>query len=179
VQPAPAEELLLRRRVRAFETADELPAPVSFEQALGALSDEERSFVRAFVEQPVATKAYLTIHPGASSKDTKNGAAKFMARHGVKSAIALGRREVAQTVAQAAKYDRQAAFHELDRAIGFAEQTDNATAMVRAVELRARLTGVLIDRQEVKQSGFQLVINERAPSGVVIEGEVVKPKGEK
>src|SRR5690348_13808092 len=47
-------------------------------------------------------------------------------------------------------YDAEAAFREAGDAIEFAKQTNNATALCRAIELRSRLHGLLVDKQKIE-----------------------------
>lgn len=132
--------------------------PTTFEEALGVLSDEERGFIRAYIGDPTrgAAAAYKAGCPGSKLTPSKRGVA-LLKRDRVQTAIKLGRETVAHQVAEATKYDRQAAFEEMGRVLERAMETDQMTAAARAAELRARLTGTLIDRQEVKTSSFSLV----------------------
>jgi len=164
-----------RKRVASMKRAHELPVhvPSTFEEALALLGDDERAFVKQFVKEPHSVRAYQAAF-NCDKPTAQKFARRFLARIPVKAAIALGRKDVAQFVADSTKHDKQAAFSEIGEMMDYAMQTDNATAAVRAAELRARITGVLVDRSEVKQSGFQLVINESAPKGEVIDVEVVE-----
>jgi len=140
--------------------------PTTFEEALGLLSDEERGFVRAYVGDPTrgAAAAYKAGCPGSKLTASKRGVA-LLKRDRVQAAVKLGRETVAHQVAEATKYDRQAAFEEMGRVLERAMETDQMTAAARAAELRARLTGTLVDRSEVKTSSFSLVFENMAPPG--------------
>lgn len=59
-------------------------------------------------------------------------------------------------IADAAKrgvYDARRMMEELEKAVEFAEHTENATAYVRAIEMKGKLMGLLVDRSENKQVG--------------------------
>lgn len=60
-------------------------------------------------------------------------------------------------IIEEAKYNYKRAMEEADMAIAFARETENAAAMVKAIELKTKLSGLMIDRSEVKTAGF--VIN--------------------
>lgn len=79
---------------------------------------------------------------------------------------------------QSSHYDAKAAVAELDAAIAFAKQTENATAYVRATELKMKLHGLLIERVDQRQvAQFHIHIDgiddPPAPKTPVLEGEVV------
>jgi hypothetical protein len=180
--PAPAEppKLLPRRRVKAFRTATELPAPTTFEQALGALDDEARAFVEAYVVAPVATRAYLAVDPKADRREVIKGAARLMARHAVRAAIALGRKEVSRRVAEVANFNAEVAMQKLQDAEDYCRDTENGTALARILELQMRMTGVLVDKMHIKQETMQVTIHEQAPAPVDVTAIDVTPieKGE-
>lgn len=57
-------------------------------------------------------------------------------------------------------YDAAAAMKEAEAAIAFARETRNANALVKAIELRAKLQGLLIDKHDIRQMGsFQINIS--------------------
>lgn len=55
-------------------------------------------------------------------------------------------------------HNLEKAMAEAEEAMRFAKETENANAYVKAVEHRAKLNGLLVDRQEVKQVGFTIQI---------------------
>lgn len=63
----------------------------------------------------------------------------------VRDALERVRNELAQTT----QYNGERAMAEAEKAMAFAERTDNANAMVRAIELRARISGVLRDKIDI------------------------------
>lgn len=65
---------------------------------------------------------------------------------------------VRSSVLEEAKYNYARAMGECDEGIAFARETENAAAMAKFVELKTKLSGLLVDRSEVKQVGFQINI---------------------
>lgn len=62
-------------------------------------------------------------------------------------------------LARAGVYNLKHAMDEADAAIRFAKETKNGNAFVKAVELKAKLSGLLIDRKDVRTlSGFKINI---------------------
>ena len=57
---------------------------------------------------------------------------------------------VRESLRQQTEYDAQRAFEEAGAAVAFAEKTNNATAYCRAIELRMRLNGLLVDKQKIE-----------------------------
>ncbi len=73
-----------------------------------------------------------------------------------------------------ATYNLEAAMAETDMCIKFAEATKNANAMVKAVELKSKLSGLLVDRHEITAPSFTLNIvgvTKQEPSDVSPEFE--------
>lgn len=54
----------------------------------------------------------------------------------------------------ASSYSLDVAMKETDDCIEFARATKNANAMIKAIELKTKLNGLLIEKHEVKQAGF-------------------------
>lgn len=55
-----------------------------------------------------------------------------------------------------AVYNLQAAMADAEATIEFARETGNANAMAKAVELKSKLNGLLIEKHDVRQVGFQI-----------------------
>lgn len=72
---------------------------------------------------------------------------------------ATSRSKVIQT------YNAEQAMLEAEEAMQFARETENANAFVKAIELRSKLKGLLIEKHQVQQVGFQINIGgiEDAP----------------
>lgn len=82
--------------------------------------------------------------------------------------------ELAKTqvaIRETTKYDAERAMAELDEGMELSRTTDNATAFMRAVELRSKINGLLIERVDQRNvGGFQIHISgidEPAPAAPV------------
>jgi len=64
-------------------------------------------------------------------------------------------------MARRAEYGMDQLIGELNEAADFAVKTENATALVRARELKAKALGLLVDRMDmrIQQIPFKIVIN--------------------
>lgn len=68
-------------------------------------------------------------------------------------------REARDKIMAEAVYDTAKAMREAEEAIEFAKDTQNANAYVKAVELRSKLSGLLVEKIDVRQAtGFQIRI---------------------
>ncbi len=91
----------------------------------------------------------------------------------VLAAIAEARTKLVEST----QYDSERAMAELDTAVTFARETKNATAMARCIELKMKLTGLLIDRVQVETidlSGVLIEARRRVAltyAPALIEGE--------
>lgn len=99
--------------------------------------------------------------------------------------------EVRRNAAVRAGYVVATAMDEARDAMGFARETENATAYVKAVELRAKLSGLLIEKHEVltvslkealdlakqrAQSRLQLVSTDASNGALVVQEVEIEPK---
>jgi phage terminase small subunit len=93
---------------------------------------------------------------GFSEKCAGERAMKLLNRNPlVKEAVA----EARKTSEGKAKYNYESAMQEADRAIQFAVTHKNANAYVKAAELKMKLSGLLIERHDVRQVGFSINIS--------------------
>lgn len=107
------------------------------EQHLAPLSLLERRFVLAYLKS--GNQAQAAREAGYSHKSAKNQGSLLMRRQHVKAALDAAQAAMIEKTA----YDVATAMAEFDEVIAFARQTKNATAMCRAVELRAKMAGLL------------------------------------
>lgn len=114
-----------------------------FEHALAALPLRIANFVREYVKDGNGKQAALRA--GYAPSCAKTRAWQLLKDERVKTAVAAARTAIAERTC----YDADQAMAELQDGMQFAKQTNNATALARMIELRARITGVLIDRQEI------------------------------
>lgn len=70
---------------------------------------------------------------------------QLMARPHVRAAVVAGLEEVRKK----GLYGYELAMKEAERAYNVAEETENANAMVKAAELRSKLTGLLVEKQHL------------------------------
>lgn len=87
--------------------------------------------------------------------------------------------EFRQAVKETAVYDARAMMDELNEAIEFARETENATAYAKCVELKGKLFGLLIDRQEQRQVGnfsikFSGIDDDVVEPTRVVDGEATE-----
>src|SRR5262249_7299 len=119
--------------------------------------ERERLFCQKYIVCGSPTKA--AIETGYSPKQASHTGPKLLRRPVVQAYLAELRKQTTAKLSDDAKYGVERAMAELGEAIEFAKQTENATAYVRALELRARLHGLIIDKAEIKnQSPFSIVI---------------------
>lgn len=118
------------------------------------LTPRQASFVKFYIQHSNARQA--AVQAGYSEKNAAKTAGFLLkGNKAVMSAIAEHRKEIVDS----GKYSYDRAMAEAERCFKFAEQTENANAMVRAAELRSKLSGLLIERHDVRAAiGFSIVI---------------------
>lgn len=119
-----------------------------------------------------ATQAARNIGLGSDKTPHAKEASRLMQQAGTKALIA----KATDALMAEGIYNLKIAMKEAEEAIEFARQTKNANAYVKAVELRSKLNGLLIERVEQRTSGFQVLISRPAlptdPAFVRVEHEV-------
>jgi hypothetical protein len=154
------------------------PVPTTYEEALMGCRPAEQAFTKAVVGGASYRQAFSNANPSASHKAALNGGQRTAIRPAVKLAIELGRREAARAVVAATKHDVQASFTELGEIMDEARHNKQFTAAVKSAEVRAKLTGALIERSESRQvGGFVFRIEGLPEKGRTIEvaSEPVNP----
>lgn len=130
-----------------------------------------RAFVDRFLACNVGADAARAA--GYSEKSAKGAAYRLLKEKEIQEVIAECRRIMAQNCG----YNVEAAMAEFEEAIAFAKATKNATAYVRALELKAKLSGLLDKPEQQQSSSLYIVIHdgpdEPAPPRREIE---VKPE---
>lgn len=76
-------------------------------------------------------------------------------------------------------YNLKAAMKECEDAMAFAKETENANAYTKAVELRAKLNGLMVEKHDMRTVGFHVSVDgidfSKRNSSVEIEaGEVIE-----
>lgn len=108
------------------------------------LTPKQRAFVAAYQTGISATQA--AIAAGYSEHSARHIAHTLM--HDNKL-VRAELDKVSQNLAKAADYNGERCMAELDKAIAFAVQAKNPNAYVKAIELRARLAGLLRDKLDL------------------------------
>lgn len=108
------------------------------------LTPKQRAFVAAYQTGISATQA--AIAAGYSEHSARHIAHTLM--HDNKL-VRAELDKVSQNLAKVADYNGERAMHDADDAIAFAKQHKQASAMVKAVELKARLAGLLRDKLDI------------------------------
>ena len=142
-----ADTLNGRTNANAVEGAE-------FIAAMKRLPPKKARFVKEYLitgEGAAACKraGYKTNHPAQR--------AHLLLKNGkIAAAVDAGRLDIARN----AQYDLKKAMEELDSAMEFARKSNNATALARCIELKSKLSGLLIDRTDLRQVGnFSVVIS--------------------
>lgn len=137
------------RRGRIPVPPDDELAKMSFAELMALLPPKKAKFVEEILKGVPREQAAAHAGWNFKTKTSRASHAGNLLRRDplVMAAIKAARTEVAAEV----KYELKDSFVELKEAMAFAEKSDNATAYVRAVELRAKLFGLLVERQDVRQ----------------------------
>lgn len=139
----------------ADNTASEVtPLQASIAAAVSGLSIPDATFVTSLCGGATPANAYRRAHPSHPEKTASSRAAVKSAEPKVAKAIHL----VKEALSAAAAYGFANFMEEMTEAMIFAKATKNATALVRAVELRGKATGTLNDKPVSAASGFVLNI---------------------
>jgi hypothetical protein len=116
-----------------------------FAEALAKLPPRQARFVKEYIIVGTGTEAVRRA--GYRTAEASNRAYKLMKIPAVAAAIEAGRRDVASN----ARYDANAAMAELNSTIEYSKTQKNSMAVVKAVELKMKLCGLLIDRIETTE----------------------------
>lgn len=119
-----------------------------------SLTLKQALFVKEYVKHGNGKRA--AIDAGYTATNAIQTASELLRNNPViKQAI----EEAKNSLREGAKYNYEKAMAEADACIEFARQTENANAMVKAMELKAKLTGLLVEKLDVRQVGFQINIS--------------------
>ena len=131
-------------------------------EAIAKLSPQKSRFITNMAGGLDAKNAMLQSGWRGTGDSAASAACRLLKEDvEVKGALDLLRGELVTK----AGYDHAAFMTELDETIAFARETKNATAMARAVELRGKANGHLIEKTENKNinAGFSLTISGLDP----------------
>jgi hypothetical protein len=150
------------------ETKAQPTLSAEVQQALAKLPTKKAAFVLNVAAGMIPADALLEA--GWQMKRTVAGStASRLLREdeAVKDAVAA----IKADMAKRAEYDFAKFMVEMNEAMQFAKDTKNATALVRAIELKGKASGHIVDRVDsrVQTAGFSLVVEGVAPPRPVSE----------
>ncbi|MCW5621969.1 MAG: hypothetical protein KIS79_12760 [Burkholderiales bacterium] len=108
------------------------------------LSEAERSFILNYLTTGSRVAAVRVAYP--DEHDPAALANRLLHRTSVQAELDRLRADIRERTG----YGVQQAVVELEGAIALAIQSENATAMVRAIEMKSRLHGLIVDRSQAK-----------------------------
>lgn len=118
-------------------------------ELMANLSPRKAAFVAAYLQHGNGAQAAREAGYSSNENAAKSRAWALLNRDpDVIAAVAAAH----ATVAEQAVYDANKAMAELHDAMAFAKSTNNATALARCIELRSKISGVLIERAEIKSA---------------------------
>ena len=125
-------------------------------QALAELTPQHVAFVTSVAGGAKPADAYMSAGYSANRQTASKSAYRLLADPAVDHALTMLKADLAKRAA----YDFDAFIAELDAAVAFAIKTENATAYVRAVELKGKASGHIVDRVDQRNvtAGFQIQI---------------------
>lgn len=101
-----------------------------------------------------ASQADAARSAGYSGKNARGQGYKLMSDPRVKALVEQLQAELRART----QYTAEKAMDEAEEALNKARTTDNATAMVSAVQLRAKISGLLVDRVDARVASFAVNI---------------------
>lgn len=114
------------------------------------LNPKQRAFIKNYVTHGSALRA--AKEAGYSIKSSSDAAFRLLRNKQVKQMIEEARivsvKETGYTLAKA--------MEEAKDVMDFAKETENANAYAKAVELRSKLNGLLVEKHDVRQVGFHV-----------------------
>lgn len=124
---------------------------------VNTLTVKELKFVNGILAGRDNSAAYLKAYKCKKSSSARAGG--YRLTHSVPHVMAeIERRK--KELAKKGDFDFDKAMNELNDASEFAKATDNATALARTIELKAKLSGLMIDRVDQRQvADFNLHIS--------------------
>lgn len=160
------DDLLEGPKEPEAQSTTQLSAEV--QQALAKLPTKKAAFVLNVVAGMLPADALLKAG-WDMNRNTAGSTANRMLREdeAVKDAVAV----IKADMAKRAEYSFDKFIDEMNAAMEFAKFTKNATALVRAIELKGKASGHIVERvdQRTQASGFSLVVAGVAPPKAINE----------
>ncbi len=112
------------------------------------LTPKQQAFCQAIVAGNSQSAAYRATYNAAKMKPAtvSRKAYELMADGYITARVT----ELREPVIKKLRYDLEAAMAEASEALGMAERLENPSAMVAAVTLRAKLSGLLVEKAEMR-----------------------------
>ena len=108
-------------------------------------------------------------HAGFAEKSARVRGQKLMREPEVAALVEAERAKALEETRIKGNFDLNTAMNEYDAAIEFAKKTGNASALVKAIDSKARLVGLGVETKDKNPGGFNLVIN-----GFPVQATVVR-----
>ncbi len=125
------------------------------------LNEKEREYVKGYLR--TASVGQAAKSAGMSNKQAKAKGHAMLKRPQVKAAIQAAQVESAKETA----YTLTQSMEEAKEAMAFARETGNANALVKAIEHRAKLNGLLVENFNVRQTGLDIIIHGVTPEHLI------------
>jgi phage terminase small subunit len=116
------------------------------------LTERDRIFIKAYLTG--GSKTAAAIAAGASEKKARSAGYQMAKKPVVAKAIAAAQTEVQKENA----FDLKAAIVELDQRIAAADKAKQHSAVAKMLELKMKAHGLLVEKFDVRQSGFSVEI---------------------
>jgi hypothetical protein len=123
------------------------------------LTPQQEKFCQAIVSGLSQSDAYRKAYPKSLKWKTDSVNSKSSTLHAdvrVKQRVA----ELRQPVVEKLQYGLEQAMAEASDALKVAKAKENGGAMVAAVQLRAKLNGLLVDKKEIRMGGIEELPDE-------------------
>lgn len=117
------------------------------------LSIQQQKFVTEYLKSWDARSA--TLLAGYAEKSARSMSYQLLKIPGIAAEI----KKAQDAIQQEGIYNLEKAMKDADAAYEMAKLKKNAAGMTAAATLKAKLAGLMVDRSEVKQVGFQIVIS--------------------
>lgn len=143
VKAVAAELALLVGEPPPLAAGDFAPARAKLAALMCELGPRHQKFVASVLSGNDGKASAISAGYAPSAAAVR--AHRLLRRPQIAAVMALAKRELAEVNS----FNVERAMVELDDAINFAKESKQANALVKAIELRARLHGLLIDRSQV------------------------------
>ena len=130
------------------------------------LTPKQSKFCEVYLETGNATEAYrrayntITMQPNTIHRAAKELHDLPKIRSYIDTLRSAVEKEIVTKLANEDVYDRIAAARDVDNAYAIAQGKNNPAAMIAAVQLKAKLYNLIIDRAEVKTSALDELSDE-------------------